>query len=122
MIDMLVMDLDKEMSEATATEKDSQADYETMMKDSAEKRADDSKTLSDKLAHKADLEAQLDKSTDNLESLNKELDGTNAYIAQLHAECDWLLKYFDVRREARASEIDALGKAKAVLNGADYSL
>ncbi len=36
--------------------------------------------------------------------------------------CDWLLKYYDVRKEARASEIDALGKAKAVLSGADYSL
>merc|ERR1712203_504261 len=43
------------------------------------------------------------------------------YIAPLHAECDWLLKYFDVRKEARASEMDALGKAKAVLSGADFS-
>ena len=34
----------------------------------------------------------------------------------------WLLKYFGVRAEARASEIDALGKAKAVLSGADFSL
>merc|ERR1719359_660209 len=93
-----------------------------MMKDSAEKRADDSQTLTDKLALKADLEAQLEKSSDELKSLNGELDATNAYIAQLHAECDWLLKYFDVRKQARASEIDALGKAKAVLNGADYSL
>jgi chromosome segregation ATPase len=122
MIDMLIMDLDKDMTEATAAEKDSQADYETMMKDSSETRADDSQTLTDKEALRADLEAQLEKSTDELKSLNGELDATNAYIAQLHAECDWLLKYFDVRKQARASEIDALGKAKAVLNGADYSL
>merc|ERR1712190_535332 len=93
-----------------------------MMKDSSAKRADDSKTLTDKLALQADLEAQLEKSTDELKSLNGELDATNAYIAQLHAECDWLLKYFDVRKQARASEIDALGKARAVLNGADFSL
>merc|ERR1719359_773534 len=33
------------------------------------------------------------------------------------SECDWLLQYFDVRKEARTSEIDALGKAKAVLSG-----
>ncbi len=33
-----------------------------------------------------------------------------------------LLRYFEVRKEARTSEIDALGKAKAVLSGADYSL
>lgn len=47
---------------------------------------------------------------------------TEQYIHSLHAECDWLVKYFDVRKEARASEIDALGNAKAVLSGADYSL
>merc|ERR1719263_2141057 len=48
MIDLLVKDLDKEMTVAQTEEKDAQADYETMMKDSASKRADDSKTLADK--------------------------------------------------------------------------
>ena len=33
-----------------------------------------------------------------------------------------LIQYFDVRKAARTSEIDALGKAKAVLSGADFSL
>ena len=33
-----------------------------------------------------------------------------------------LIQYFDVRKAARNSEIDALGKAKAVLSGADFSL
>merc|ERR1719375_1565168 len=53
MIDLLIADLDKEMTEAKVTEKDSQADYEQMMKDSAEKRAEDSKALTDKNAAKA---------------------------------------------------------------------
>merc|ERR1712060_716070 len=38
MIDLLIKDLDKEMTEAETDEKNSQADYEQMMKDSAEKR------------------------------------------------------------------------------------
>merc|ERR1719433_53383 len=38
MMDMLVKDLDKEMTVAETEEKDSQADYEQAMKDSAEKR------------------------------------------------------------------------------------
>merc|ERR1719392_656454 len=122
MIDLLVKDLDKEMTEAKTTEKDSQADYEQMMKDSAAKRADDSKTLADKQGTLADLQASLQANTDNKASTNKELGATVQYIQSLHAECDWLLQYFDVRKEARTSEIDALGKAKAVLSGADYSL
>jgi hypothetical protein len=122
MIDLLVKDLDKEMTVAKTEEKDAQADYEQMMKDSAAKRADDSKSLADKEAALADMEAALQKDTDSKASTTKELGATLQYIQSLHNECDWLLQYFDVRKEARSSEIDALGKAKAVLSGADYSL
>merc|ERR1712045_914211 len=45
MIDLLIGDLDKELTEAKTQEKDSQAGYEQLMKDSAEKRTEDSKSL-----------------------------------------------------------------------------
>jgi len=122
MIDLLVKDLDKEMTVAKTEEKDAQGDYEQMMKDSAAKRADDSKTLADKQGTLADLEASLQANTEEKGSTTKELGATVQYIQSLHAECDWLLQYFDVRKEARSSEVDALGKAKAVLSGADFSL
>jgi hypothetical protein len=122
MIDLLVKDLDAEMQKAQVEEKDSQADYATMMKDSAEKRAQDSSALVEKAMAKADLEASLEASKETRVSAGKELMGVEGYISNLHAECDWLLKYFDVRKQARDEEIDALGKAKAVLSGADYSL
>merc|ERR1719326_1427254 len=93
-----------------------------MMRDSAAKRGDDSKTLGDKQSTLADLEASLQSQTDSKASTTKELGATLQYIQSLHAECDWLLQYFGVRKEARDSEIDALGKAKAVLSGADFSL
>merc|ERR1719502_417788 len=110
------------MTVAKAEEKDAQGDYEQMMKDSAEKRAGDSKNLADSEATLADMQAQLEKDTEEKASTSKELVATHQYIQSLHNECDWLLQYFDVRKEARTSEIDALGKAKAVLSGADYSL
>jgi len=122
MVDLLIADLDKEMTEAETTEKDAQADYETAMKDAAEKRTADSKLLSEKEAIKAETEADLEAKTEDKAAASAELMSTMKYISSLHMECDWLLKYFDVRKEARASEIDALGKAKAVLSGADYSL
>merc|ERR1719401_2986447 len=53
MIGLLITDLDKEMAEAETAEKDSQADYEALMADSAETRAADSKSLADKEAAKA---------------------------------------------------------------------
>jgi len=122
MITLLIGDLDKQMTEAEAEEKNAQADYETLMADSAEKRTADSKSLSQKSSTKADTEAALEGHTEGKASLGKQLGATNKYISSLHAECDWLVKYFGVRQQARADEVDSLQNAKAVLSGADFSL
>merc|ERR1719436_390210 len=121
MIDLLVKDLAKEMTEAKTEEKDAQSDYEQMMGDSAAKRTADSKSLTEKGSAKADTEAQLQAHAEAKAAGGKELMATMKYIASVHSECDWLLQYFDVRKEARAGEVDSLKNAKAVLSGADYS-
>jgi hypothetical protein len=122
MMDLLVKDLDKEMAVAETEEKDAQADYETMTVDAAKKRAEDSRSLATKSSTKADTEEELQLHTDKKQSADKELMATMEYIQSLHTECDWLLQYFDMRKEARTGEIDSLTKAKAVLSGADFSL
>jgi len=122
MIDALVKDLDTEMTEAETEEKLAQEEYEELMADSAEKRAADSKSITVKEGEKADTETALSEQTESHKSTSKELMATLEYIQSLHADCDWLLKYFDMRKEARAGEIDSLKKAKAVLSGADFSL
>jgi len=122
MIDLLIKDLVKEMTEAETEEKDGQADYEQLMKDSAGKRTADSKALAEKEGAKADLEEALDSHKTSKKDASSELMITMEYIQSLHSECDWLMQYFTVRKEARSDEIDSLKNAKAVLSGADYSL
>jgi len=122
MIDALVKDLDTEMTEAETEEKLAQEEYEELMADSAQKRAADSKSITTKEGEKADTETALSEQTETHKSTSKELMATLEYIQSLHADCDWLLKYFDMRKEARTGEIDSLKKAKAVLSGADFSL
>jgi len=122
MIDLMIADLTKEMTEAKATEKNAQADYEQTMSDSAAKRADDSKSLADKQKAKAETEASLEADTEEKGATTKTLMATLEHIQSLHAECDWLLQYFEVRKEARTGEIESLKTAKSVLSGADFSL
>jgi len=122
MIDLMVKDLDKEMTEAKTAETDAQADYEQAMTDSAEKRSTDTKSLADKQKAKAELTADQEAHTEEKAATTKTLMATLEYIQSLHAECDWLLQYFEVRKEARTGEIDSLKTAKAVLSGADFSL
>jgi septal ring factor EnvC (AmiA/AmiB activator) len=119
MIDVLIADLEKEMTEAKAEEKNGQEDYETMMSESAAKRTEDSKALGNKMSAKADSEKMLSEQSDIKKDTTKELWATMKYIDSLHQECDWLMKFFDVRKTARTGEIDALVKAKEVLSGAE---
>jgi len=122
MMDLLVAEIEKEMTTASLEEKDDQDDYEKLMLESSNKRATDSKAIVEKTAAKAEMETELQAENDAKAATEIELKATKDYIASLHAECDFLLEYYAQRKEARASEIDAMGKAKAVLNGADYSL
>lgn len=122
MIDVLVKELDTEMTEAQTEERLAQEEYTELMATSSEKKRTDIKTLAEKEALKASLESAIAKKDEEKKDTTKELMATEEYISSLHAECDWLLKYFDMRKEARTGEIDSLNKAKAVLSGADFSL
>ena len=99
----------------------SQEEYEELMADSAAKRASDSKSVTEKEGVKANTEAALAADESELKDTKGELMATVEYEAALHAECDWLIKFYDMRKEARTGEVDAMGKAKDVLNGASYS-
>jgi len=121
MMDGLIGEITKEMTEAELTEKDAQEDYEQLMSDSAARRAEDTKAITEKDAAKADLETELQAHADKKAADSKELQATTDYIQTLHTDCDFLIENYEERKTARAGEIDAIGKAKAVLNGADFS-
>jgi len=122
MLDNMVADLDKEITETETEEAENQREYEQFMADSAAKRASDAKSIEDKESAKADLEATNIAAGEEKNAKMKEAMATAQYLSNLHGECDWLLSNFDTRKAARAGEIDSLTKAKAVLNGADFSL
>jgi len=122
MIDLLIADLDKEVTVAEASEKEAQQDYETAMANSKEKRLLDSKNLAKKKSAISELNDDMEKRDETKDARTKELAANKDFTKSLHSECDWLMRYFDIRKEARTSEIDALEKAKAILNGADFAL
>merc|ERR1719350_2151519 len=121
MMKLLIEDLEKEMTEVKTEERDSQADYDKYISDSAAKRRMDSKSLEEKMSRTADAEVSLQKTKRETKSKKADDYATALVLRDLHTDCDWLLSNFDVRKEARAGEMDALAKAKAVLSGADYS-
>merc|ERR1719272_2490102 len=60
MVDMLVADLEKEMTTAKVEEKNAQEEYDTLMADAGEKRAEDSKAITEKSSAVAETEGNLE--------------------------------------------------------------
>jgi len=122
MMDTMIADLDKEITETEVEEKENQAEYEALISESAAKRAADSKSIEDKESAKADQEATLIRTGELKKAKTVEAMNTHKFLGEVHGDCDWLLSNFDARKQARAGEMDALKKGKAVLSGADFSL
>merc|ERR1719188_730737 len=119
MIDTMVADLTKEMTEAKMTEKHAQEDYETDMKDSAEKRKADSTSIAEKEKAKAELESQLQEGKEHKMAQFKRLMATDKTLTETKGDCEWLLMNYEKRAEARAAEQASLKKDIEVLNGAE---
>ena len=90
-----------EMKADAKDETYAQEDYEELMKESAEKRAADSKTITEKESQKAGLEGDLDAAKKDKASTATDLMALGEYIASLHGSCDFLLENFEVREQDR---------------------
>merc|ERR1719310_1057998 len=101
-------------------EKTAQTDYATLMSDSQATRSQDVKSITDKEASKAQMEGQLQDLNEKKSASNEELMGIAQMIQNLHQSCDFIMKNFDMRKEARTNEIESLKNAKAILSGADF--
>merc|ERR1719293_646012 len=122
MMDLLISDLDKEMTAMETQEKSDQEEYEAFIAEAAAKRADDSKSAEQKTSEKAEEGANLVKLKQDKKDNMQETYLKDTELKDLHMECDWLIANYEVRKEARAGEVDSLKKAKAILSGADSSL
>jgi len=118
MIAQIVEDSKKTEADAISTERQAQTDYETFVKDSndliaalTESVTEKTKSISSSKAESEDAKADHTATTGELEMLAE-------HKATLHGECDFTLKNFDIRQKARLQEIEAIGKAKAILSGA----
>merc|ERR1719420_1054780 len=118
MIEGVINDSKKLEAEAIAAEQDGQTAYENFMKESNDSITSLSEAISNMNAAKAAAEEALSQAKTDLDQTNKELSDLHDTDTDLHNSCDYLLKNFFVRQEARAAEINALGEAKAILSGA----
>eukprot|EP00747_Dinoflagellata_sp_TGD_P136752 gnl/TRDRNA2_/TRDRNA2_175597_c0_seq13.p2 gnl/TRDRNA2_/TRDRNA2_175597_c0~~gnl/TRDRNA2_/TRDRNA2_175597_c0_seq13.p2 ORF type:complete len:427 (-),score=179.62 gnl/TRDRNA2_/TRDRNA2_175597_c0_seq13:99-1199(-) len=118
MIEDIIEDSKEIESEAVAAEKQAQKDYEAFVKDSNSLIADLSATVEEKTKALAAANLELEGASGDHESVSDELEALAGVKQDLHGECDFVLKNFEVRQKARLQEMEAIAEAKQILSGA----
>jgi len=117
LIEQIIEDSKKTEAEEVKGEAAAQAGYETFIKDANEEIATLTTLINEKT--KAIEGAKLDTETakGDLAATEAELQSLADYLADLHGQCDFIVKNFDIRQKARLNEIEAIQQAKAILSG-----
>jgi len=107
--------------EAVKGEGDAQAQYETLVADTNASVEKLQVEVATKTENRAEAQQKQTETEGEAMDAAGELENLAKLDADLHKECDYLTKNFDVRQQGRAQEIEALQQAKQILSGADLS-
>jgi len=121
LMDNLLKEMADELTEAKHDEETGQKEYESLMSESQASRSKKADSITSKETAKADMDVKTENTKAKKESQGTELMNLQQYIAQLHGSCDFIVDNFDLRKAARANEVESLKNAKSVLSGADFN-
>merc|ERR1719428_2837832 len=121
MIQQIIDDAKLAENEAITAESDAQKNYEAFVKDTNASIEDNTKEIVNKSEEQAKAEAELTKTKETHEKTMLDLEGLANEAADLHGECDFTLKNFEIRQSSRMQEMEALKQVKAILSGAKFS-
>merc|ERR1719387_690368 len=116
MLEEVLADTKKTEDQAMASEADSQSAYENFMKDSNKSIKKTTESISDMTGARATAKEELSAAKTDFAQTMQELESLDTTAGDLHKACDYILKNFDARQAAQASEMDALREAKNILS------
>jgi len=120
MIQQIINDAKAVEAEAIRDEEDAQKAYEDFVKNTNKSIEEKDLEITNKGESKAKAENDKVEASKELEAVMTELEMLANESADLHSECDFILKYFEIRQSARDQEMEALKQAKAILSGAKF--
>lgn len=108
-------------AEATRAEADAQEGYESFVVETNRSVKAKTKARIDNEEDKAKKEVDRSEAISSRQGLQVEIDQLSSEEADFHKSCDFVVKNFEVRQEARDEEVEALRQAKSILSGANFS-
>jgi len=120
MIEEIVTDSKELEQKALGDEQASQAAYEGYIKDSNKAITAATTDIANKADAKAKADAALAEADGDRKSTVDTLLKLGEMAAEVHNQCDFLLKNFEARQAARTEEIDALNQAKQIFKEVSF--
>merc|ERR1719426_471366 len=120
MIQQIINDAKVMEVEAIKDEEEAQRAYEGFVKESNRSVDEKSTGITNKQEDKAKAQGEKTSSEEEKKEHMLTLEQLANSAADLHKSCDFVVKNFDIRQEARDQEIEALKQAKAILSGAKF--
>jgi len=120
MIQEIINDAKKMEADAVRAEAEAQKAYEDLVTDTNASIEEKTKSQVNKTEERAKAEENLQQAITDKEAALLELEELSNYNAELHQNCDFIMKNFEIRQTARDEEIEALKQAKSILSGAKF--
>jgi len=118
MIDHIIEESKAEQKSAIASENDANNAYAEFVKDNSASVESMSMSVINKSEELAKVDENKALAEGNLRATEADLLSLLKNYQTLHNDCDFLIKYFDVRQQKRAEEVEALQQAQAIFSGA----
>jgi len=121
MLAKVISDAEATETELKMTEQQAQEEYAAFVSASTASIEADRASIIEKEKQVASAESEKSYTEESQLANKEEVEKLDELLKATHLDCDFILKYFDIRQTARAEELDAIAQAKAILSGADFS-
>jgi len=118
---MVISDAEATESELKLTEQQEQEEYAAFVSATTTAIEADRSSVTEKEKQVASASSELSYTEESQLSNAAEITKLEELLQATHGDCDYIIKYFDMRQTARKEELDAIAEAKAILSGADFS-
>lgn len=120
MLKRVITDTEMDEQELVVSENNAQEEFSQLTKDTAASLDADKAAIAEKEEMKANAAGEKSEVQEAQLANDQELEKAKQLLSAHHTACDWIIKYFDLRQEARQEEMDSIEEAKAILSGADF--
>lgn len=116
----IVSNAQREVSQLEKAEQASQKAYEALVVDAKTSIEAAEDSIEEKKGQQAEAASEKSELAQSLSSKTEAIEALAKSLHARHLECDFVLKHFKIRQQARAEEMEAITDAKAILSGADF--